>query len=138
MALLFTRFNFTISYHPGSKNGKPDALSHLYSRLHCVCRIRLRLASFNHSLFLTAPGPISLDLVTGLPPSDGNTTILTVVDRFSKATHFIPLPKLPSTKEAAMLMQHVYRIHGLPVDMVSDLGPQFSSRFWKVFCTLVG
>ncbi len=35
---------------------------------------------------------ISLDFVTGLPPSSGNT----VVDRFSKAAHFIPLPKLPS------------------------------------------
>uniref|UniRef100_A0A8C5C6Y7 Gypsy retrotransposon integrase-like protein 1 n=1 Tax=Gadus morhua TaxID=8049 RepID=A0A8C5C6Y7_GADMO len=27
---------------------------------------------------------ISLDFVTGLPPSEGNTTILTIVDRFSK------------------------------------------------------
>ena len=30
-ALLFTRFNFTISYFPGSKNVKPDTLSRLYS-----------------------------------------------------------------------------------------------------------
>jgi hypothetical protein len=30
-ALLFTRFNFTISYRPGSKNVKPDAVSRLYS-----------------------------------------------------------------------------------------------------------
>jgi hypothetical protein len=29
--LLFTRFNFTISYRPGSKNVKPDTLSLLYS-----------------------------------------------------------------------------------------------------------
>lgn len=28
--------------------------------------------------------------------------------------------------------------HGLPVDMVSNRGPQFSSWFWKVFCTLIG
>lgn len=27
---------------------------------------------------------LSLDFVTGLPPSDGKTVILTVVDRFSK------------------------------------------------------
>lgn len=47
---------------------------------------------------------ISLDFVTALPPSDGNTTILTVVDRFSKAAHFIPLPKLPSPKETGQLM----------------------------------
>ena len=34
--------------------------------------------------------------------------------------------------------QHVFRIHGPPVDMVSDRGPQFSSQFWKAFCTLIG
>lgn len=39
---------------------------------------------------------IALDFVTGLPPSEGNTVILTIVDRFSKAAHFIGLPKLPS------------------------------------------
>ena len=81
---------------------------------------------------------ISLDFVMGLPPSEGNIAILTVVDRFSKATHFIPLLKLPSAKETAQLMvQHVFRIHGLPVDMVSDRGPQFLSQFWKMFCILI-
>lgn len=78
---------------------------------------------------------ISLDFVKGLPPSDRNTTIFTVVDRFSKAAHFIPLPKLPLAKETA---QHVFRIHGLPVDMVADRGYQFLSWFWKAFCTLIG
>ena len=52
---------------------------------------------------------ISLDFVTGLPLSYGNTTILTVVVRFSKAAHFIPLPKSPSAKKTAQLMvQHVF------------------------------
>uniref|UniRef100_A0A4W5L815 Gypsy retrotransposon integrase-like protein 1 n=1 Tax=Hucho hucho TaxID=62062 RepID=A0A4W5L815_9TELE len=45
---------------------------------------------------------IALDFITGLPPSQGKTVILTVVDRFSKATHFIPLMKLPSAKETAV------------------------------------
>jgi hypothetical protein len=62
---------------------------------------------------------ISLDFVTGLPPSDGNTVFLNVVDRFS--AHFILLPKLPSAKETAQLMvQHIFRIHGLSMNMVSD------------------
>ena len=82
---------------------------------------------------------ISLDFVTGLPPSDGNTTILTVVDRFSKAVHFIPLPDLPSAKETARVMiYHVFKMHGLPVEVVSDRGPQFTSCFWKAFCKLLG
>lgn len=77
-------------------------------------------------------------LFTGLPPSDGNTALLIAVDQFSKAAHFIPLPKLPSVKEMAQFMvQHVFRNHGFPVDMVSDRGPQFLSRFWKAFCTFI-
>ncbi|KAG1958060.1 retrotransposable element [Pimephales promelas] len=51
---------------------------------------------------------IALDFITALPPSQGNTVILTVVDRFSKAAHFIPLPKLPSAKETAVtIVDHV-------------------------------
>ena len=71
---------------------------------------------------------ISLDFVTGLPPSEGNTTVLTVVDRLSKMVHFIPLPKLPSAKETAeVMLRHVFRLHGFPKDVVSDRGPQFAS-----------
>lgn len=69
---------------------------------------------------------ISMDFVTGLPGSQGNTTVLTVVDRFSKMIRFIALPKLPSAKETAEIMiNHVFRIHGFPKDIVSDRGPQF-------------
>ncbi|KAI2666212.1 Transposon Tf2-6 polyprotein [Labeo rohita] len=82
---------------------------------------------------------ISLDFVSGLPPSQGNTVVLTVVDRFSKATHFIPLPKLPYARETAVaVIDHVFRIHGLPMDVVSDRGPQFVSKFWREFCHLLG
>ena len=82
---------------------------------------------------------ISMDFVTGLPASKGNTAVLTVVDRFSKMAHFIALPKLPTAKETAeLMMQHVFRIHGFPRDIVSDRGPQFVSRFWREFCRLIG
>ncbi len=82
---------------------------------------------------------LSLDFVTGLPPSQGNTVILVVVDRFSKAARLIPLPKLPSATETAeLLMNHVFRVFGIPLDIVSDRGPQFSSLFWGAFCSLIG
>ena len=63
---------------------------------------------------------ISIDFVTGLPVSQGNTTVLTVVDRFSKMVKFIALPKLPSAKETAEAMMNiVFRVHGFPKDIVS-------------------
>ena len=39
---------------------------------------------------------------------------------------------------AQRMVQHVFRIHALPVDIVFDHGPQFLSRFCKSFCTLIG
>lgn len=52
---------------------------------------------------------IILDFVTGLPPSEGNTIILTVDDRFSRSAHFMPLAKLLSAAETGeLLVQHVF------------------------------
>ncbi|KAL0183738.1 hypothetical protein M9458_019434, partial [Cirrhinus mrigala] len=77
---------------------------------------------------------IAIDFVTDLPPSAGHTTILTVIDRFSKSCRLIPLPKLPTAFETAeTLCNFVFRFCGLPEDIVSDRGPQFTSRLWSAF-----
>lgn len=82
---------------------------------------------------------IALDFVTGLPPSEVNDTVLRVVDHFSKAVHFVSLPKLPTTLETAnLLVQHVFRLHGVPQDILSDHGRQFTSQVWKAFCRALG
>ena len=82
---------------------------------------------------------IAMDFVTGLPVSLGNDTILTIVDRFSKAVHYVALPKLPSASEMAdLLALHVVRLHGIPQDIVSDRGPQFISKVWQAFCEGIG
>uniref|UniRef100_A0A8C1X6N7 Integrase catalytic domain-containing protein n=1 Tax=Cyprinus carpio TaxID=7962 RepID=A0A8C1X6N7_CYPCA len=82
---------------------------------------------------------IALDFITALPPSQGKMVVLTMVDRFSKMVNFIPLPKLRSAKETALaVVDHVFRLHGLPMDVVSDRGPQFVSKFWWEICKLLG
>lgn len=70
---------------------------------------------------------IAVDFVTGLPPSNGNTTILTAVDHFSKSVHYVPLSKLPSASQIAyLLVIHVFQIHGTPQYIVSGSGhPSF-------------
>ena len=82
---------------------------------------------------------VALDFATGLPTSWGNNTIMTVVDRFSKMVHFVTLPKLPSAAETVdLLVNHVVRLHGIPQNIVSDRGSQFTSGVWRAFCRGIG
>ncbi|KAI2646676.1 Transposon Tf2-9 polyprotein [Labeo rohita] len=82
---------------------------------------------------------IAMDFITDLPLSNGHTTILSIVDRFSKGCRFIPLPKLPTAMETAeLLCNWVFRFYGLPEDIVTDRGPQFTSRLWSGFFRLLG
>ena len=53
---------------------------------------------------------ISLDFFTGLPPSDGNTVITTVIDQFFKTAQLIPLPYLPTARETAKVKSPVTRL----------------------------
>jgi hypothetical protein len=82
---------------------------------------------------------LSVDFLTDLPQSQGNTTILVVVDRFSMSCRLLPLPGLPTavqTEEA--LFTHILRHYGVPEDIVSDRGPQFTSRVWRAFMERLG
>uniref|UniRef100_A0A8C6W051 Gypsy retrotransposon integrase-like protein 1 n=1 Tax=Nothobranchius furzeri TaxID=105023 RepID=A0A8C6W051_NOTFU len=82
---------------------------------------------------------IALDFVTGLPMSKGFSVILTIVNRFSKACHLVPLKSLPSSnKTANLLIKHLFRLHGLPSEILSNRGPQFISRVWTDFANRLG
>uniref|UniRef100_A0A8C7RX13 Gypsy retrotransposon integrase-like protein 1 n=1 Tax=Oncorhynchus mykiss TaxID=8022 RepID=A0A8C7RX13_ONCMY len=82
---------------------------------------------------------LSVDFVTDLPPSRGNTTILVVVDQFSKSCHLFPLPGLPTALQTAeALFTHVFRHYGMPEDIVSDRGPQFTSKVWRALMEPLG
>lgn len=36
------------------------------------------------------------------------------------------------------MIQHVVRLHGIPVDIVSERGLQFTSQAWRAFCQALG
>lgn len=75
---------------------------------------------------------IAIDFITHLPPSNICTTILTISDPFSKACRLLPLPKLPTALQTAEhLCNWVFRLYGLPEDILSDRGPQFTSQLWS-------
>jgi hypothetical protein len=65
-----------------------------------------------------------------LHPLPVPTVILTVVDRFSKYCHFIPLAHPYSAKSVAQaFFTEIVRLHGVPQSMVSDRDPVFTSTF---------
>jgi hypothetical protein len=71
---------------------------------------------------------IALDFVEGFPKVGGKSVILTVVDRFSKYTHFIALGHPYSvTTVAKAFFNSIVCLHGVPASMVSDREPVFTS-----------
>ncbi|BAF14549.1 Os04g0389000, partial [Oryza sativa Japonica Group] len=82
---------------------------------------------------------IAMDFVEGLPRVHGKTVILTVVDRFSKFAHFIPMAHpYTATSVAAAFFSEIVRLHGVPASIVSDRDPVFTSTFWRELFRLAG
>lgn len=82
---------------------------------------------------------ISMDFIDGLPLSFGKSVIFVVVDRLSKAAHFMTLahPYTALTVAQAFL-DTVFRLHGLPRTIVSDRDAVFLSDFWRELFALQG
>jgi hypothetical protein len=77
---------------------------------------------------------ISMDFIVGLPESEGNTQIWVVVCRLSKMAHFIALPtqaEVPTRELAKTFAKEIWRLHGLPAEIVSDRDPKFMSHLWQ-------
>ena len=76
---------------------------------------------------------ITMDFVFKHPPTaQRHDDIWIVVDRLTKSAHFLPIrEKFSPQKLAELFMSHIVSLHGVPVSIVSDRDPQFTSRFWK-------
>ncbi|KAG8493049.1 hypothetical protein CXB51_010393 [Gossypium anomalum] len=76
---------------------------------------------------------VTMDFVSGLPLSlSKKDAIWVVVDRLTKLAHFIPVHMdFSLDKLAEFYVSQIVRLHGVPVSIVSDRDPRFTSRFWK-------
>ena len=73
-----------------------------------------------------------MDFIEHLPVSEGFTTILVVVDRFTKQSIFIPThDTITSTQLAKLFIIHVFSKHGVPSHVTSDHGSEFVSHFFR-------
>lgn len=75
---------------------------------------------------------VSMDFIEGLPRSGGYDTVLVVVDKFSRYAHFLPLTHpFTALQVAQKFMKEIYRLHGLPIAMISDRDKIFTSKVWQ-------
>src|SRR2546429_3772255 len=71
-----------------------------------------------------------MDFIVQLPTVRGYSQVWTVVDRFTKMVHFIPLKSTTARELADGFVKEIWRHHGLPLDITSDRDPKFTSHFW--------
>ena len=83
---------------------------------------------------------IGMDFIVGLRRTRaGYDSIWVVVDRLTKADHFIPVK---TTYNSAVLtelyMSRIVCLHGIPKKIISDRGTQFTSHFWQQLYEALG
>ncbi len=83
---------------------------------------------------------IAMDLITGLPKSQGFDSILTIVDHgCSRGTIFLPCQSTITGPQIAQLYyQYMYPWFRLPSQIISDRDPCFTSHFGKSLAKELG
>nr|GEX43080.1 putative reverse transcriptase domain-containing protein [Tanacetum cinerariifolium] len=83
---------------------------------------------------------ITMDFVTKLPKSSqGYDTIWVIADRLTKFAIFVPMRETdPIEKLARMYLKEVVTRHRIPVSIICDRDPRFTSNFWKSLLKALG
>ena len=73
-----------------------------------------------------------MDFVVGLPLTGRkHDSVWVVMDRLTKSAHFLPVRTDYSLDKLANLyIKEIVWLHGIPVSIISDRDPRFTSRFW--------
>ena len=81
---------------------------------------------------------VHVDLVEPLPASKGYTHLLTVIDRFTQWPEAIPLNQTDAAAIGRAFAMHWIARFGVPADITSDRGPQFTSEIWQALSESLG
>ncbi|THH11692.1 hypothetical protein EW146_g7954 [Bondarzewia mesenterica] len=80
-----------------------------------------------------------MDLIVGLPDSQGYDSILVVPDQYTKMVHTMATSSTVTTEGVARLLRdNVWKLHGLPSKITSDRGPQFTSQVMRELNRMLG
>uniref|UniRef100_A0A5S6QNU6 Integrase catalytic domain-containing protein n=1 Tax=Trichuris muris TaxID=70415 RepID=A0A5S6QNU6_TRIMR len=81
---------------------------------------------------------VHLDIVGPLPPSRGNSYLLTMVDRFTRWPEAVPIPNASAPVIARAFVSTWVARFGLPAAVTTDQGRQFQSSLWRELASTFG
>ena len=83
---------------------------------------------------------ITMDFVYKLPRTQNvYDNIWVIVYRLTKLAHFIPVrEKYSLSRLAKLFISQIVKYHGVPVTIISDRDPRFTSKFWIAFQEALG
>ncbi|KAA3483752.1 reverse transcriptase [Gossypium australe] len=139
---LLKDYELVIDYHPRKANVVADALSR--KSLFALCALNAQLALSDDGSVVTELKARLLFLQqiceaqnfdNGLQANKSKLSIKcrqVVVDRLTKSAYFIPVRiDFSLDKLAELYISEIVRLHGVPLSIVSDRDPRFTSQFWK-------
>ena len=76
---------------------------------------------------------ITMDFVSDFPLTQRKHDVVwVIVDRLTKSAYFLPVRLYYSMDRLAELyVSEIVKLHGIPLSIVSNRDPRFTSRFWK-------
>ena len=82
---------------------------------------------------------ISIDIIGPLPKSNGMDAIVVIVDWFMKMICLKATTTNVSSEGIAKIYRDdIWKLHGIPREILSDRGPQFASKFMEEFTKVLG
>lgn len=81
---------------------------------------------------------IHMDLVGPLPISNGNRYLLTIIDRHSRWPEVYPLRDITTQTIAHKFVKNYIPRFGVPLQITTDQGPQFTSKLFSELTKLLG
>ena len=80
-----------------------------------------------------------MDFITGLPKSKKqNDSIFVVIDKLSKAAHFIPVKSsYKAVNIVDIFLKEIFRLHEIPKEIISDRGVKFTRNFWRYLFSIL-
>ncbi|UYV84229.1 hypothetical protein LAZ67_X001595, partial [Cordylochernes scorpioides] len=83
-------------------------------------------------------GTVHIDLIGPLPPSEGKTYCLTLIDRFTNWVEVLPLEDIKADTIIKSFYKEWISRYGTPCHLITDRGMQFMSQKLKEFAKMCG